>query len=259
MSDSLPIGGTSIETVRRIGQALWMLIGSSVRQQDFAWARPLLGAEGPADLYSRLDRTGALIGPEKILSAEGLARFLCTLLPYSGTGAAESHLVWTLPPGMAEPEQDDDYCRAAVAVIETARKSIWLVSPFLEARGVGRLLQALHAALAKGVHVQVVTHGVESVTTQASRALEQLRRESSLLRANLTVYAVKPDAGLLVHSKLIVADEAVATLGSANLTDRGLSTNFEAGVVLSGSAAAEIVRMIERLMQSGLTERVFST
>lgn len=258
-SSSLGRGGTSVETVRRLGQALWMSVGTSVHMQDLSWARGLLGADGPAELYRELEYYGALAGPAKVLSADGLARFLCSLLPDNGGDYEGPRLIWTLPPVLAAQDDEDAYCSAAVAVIDAARQTLWLVSPFLEARGIGRLLEALVRALARGVHVQVIAHGVGSVADRASGALEQLRREANVVRGKLTVYAVRPDAGLLVHSKLIVADETRATLGSANLTDRGLSTNFEAGVVLPGSAASEIARRILHLLGSGLVEKTYET
>lgn len=249
----------SIEVVRRIGQALWMSIDTPVRREELSWAQSLLGAEGSIELYDELLRCGALVGPEKLLSAEGLARFLCDLVPDNAARSTMPHLVWTLPSVMAGQDLEDAYLRAAVDVIESAHHSLWVVSPFLEARGIGRLLESFLNALGRGVHIRIIAHGVGSVADRASAALEQLRREAALLHGKLSVNVVRADAGLLVHSKLIVADEVTAILGSANLTDRGLTANFEAGVVVSGSTAAEIVRMLERLMQSGLIEQAFSS
>ncbi len=247
----------SLDGIRRLGQALWMLIETPIRPQDLIWARGLLGENGPAALYEALQQNGALIGDAGTLSVDGLARFLCSL---SAVGAPKTQprLVWTLPPAMAGTAADD-YCGAAVAVIESAQRVLRLVSPFVESRGVGRLLEALRQTLAGGISIEVVVHAVGSPADPASAALEQLRREALSVQGKLTVFNVKADAGLLVHSKLIVADQSIALLGSANLTNRGLDANFEAGIVVQGHLAAEIALMLARLRSSGLLTQTFQT
>lgn len=248
----------SLEVVRRMGQALWMCVGTALRPQDLRWAQGLFGPGGANDLYRSLEQFGALAGPNRILDPHGLARFLSSLIPSALSEKQVPRLVWTLPPVMSEGV-DDNYCCAAVEAIDLASHNIWLVSPFLEARGVGRLLEALHRALARAVTVRVISHSTDSIVSGASVALEQLRREAVDVGGRLIVSSVKADAGLLVHSKLIVADTAMAVLGSANITEHGLNLNFEAGIVLNGDPVFEIVRMIERLHHSGLIELSFET
>lgn len=250
----------SLDLVRRLGQALWMLVGTSVSQQDLYWARGLLGDNGQQQLFDELNRYGALTGADNVLSPDGLAIFLCSLVPQRESTSIRSRVVWTLPPAMAEfVSEEDTYGHAAVEVIDAAEYSTWLVSPFLEARGLGQLLEALRKALQRGVHIQLITHGAESITDRASAAIEQLRREAVAIGGRLTVFTVKADAGLLVHSKLVVVDTTAAVLGSANLTNSGFSVNLETGVVLTNEFVREITCIIKLLLESDLVEQTFST
>jgi phosphatidylserine/phosphatidylglycerophosphate/cardiolipin synthase-like enzyme len=262
MTDLMPqwARDADLERIRRLGQALWMLVGTSVREQDLYWTRGLLGDNGPRELFDELDRRGALIGSDKLLTPGGLASFLGALGPHNESAAIRSRVVWTLPSAMGELESEaETYCYAAIETIEAARHSVWLVSPFLEARGIGRILEVLRQALHRDVHVRVITHGAGSLTDRVSDAVEQLRREAVSVGGRLTVFTVKGETGLLVHSKLVVADLTAAVLGSANLTDRGFSVNFEAGVVLTDSSVQEITEKIKRLLRTGLVEQTFST
>lgn len=252
--------GASLEIVRRLGQALWMFVGAPIKKEDLLWTRGLLGDNGPQELFDELKRSGALVGTDQILSIRGLASFLCTLSPGNVSNSIRSRVVWTLPSVMTEfgPEEDT-YCYAASEVIDAAKESLWLVSPFLESRGIGRILEALRRALSRDVHVQMITHGTESIADRASSAIEQLRREAVAVGGSLIVFTVKPDAGLLVHSKLVIADTNAAIVGSANLTDRGFGANFEAGVVLTDEYVLGMTTRIAQLLETGLVEQAFST
>lgn len=249
-----------LNTVRRLGQALWMLIGTPLQPAALLWSRATLGIDGDRVLWDGLVECGAL-GPENILEPEGLCRLLCGICgsrdPEDGDKPA---LVWTLPPQLDEEGAQDSYCRAALDVISVARQSIWLVSPFLEAHGVGRLVDALLLALSRNVRINVIAHDVGCLGTAASAALEDLRREAAGKPGTLTVYTVDEAAQLFVHSKIVVADTSAVLLGSANLTDRGLGINLEAGVYMHDEAAAnEVLHMLTRLRKSGLVRQTFSS
>jgi phosphatidylserine/phosphatidylglycerophosphate/cardiolipin synthase-like enzyme len=245
------------ESIRRLAQALCMLVGEEVSRTSLIWARGLLGQDGDAILWNCLVERGALSSTNDRLEPGKLCELLCELwLP--GKMPAEPGLVWTLPSELGLSDQDS-YLRAAVEIIGSAQSTIWLVSPFLESRGVGRLLEALLAALGRRVHVSLIAHGVGSLADMASAALEQLRRDARGTLGRLTVFSVDGAAELLVHSKLIVTDEAKLLIGSANLTDKGFSKNFEAGVKLGPSAAKEALEKIECLVGSNLVHKTFDT
>jgi phosphatidylserine/phosphatidylglycerophosphate/cardiolipin synthase-like enzyme len=56
-----------------------------------------------------------------------------------------------------------------------------------------------------------------------------------------------------LHAKLMAADEKVAVVGSANLTDRALADNIELGVIIRDPHAVErVVRHFRSLMKPGI-------
>ena len=64
----------------------------------------------------------------------------------------------------------------------------------------------------------------------------------------------------MLHAKLVIADEDVMVLGSANLTGPGLEQNIEAGVILSGGREAKAAKqVVAELERAGLVRMVFDT
>jgi phosphatidylserine/phosphatidylglycerophosphate/cardiolipin synthase-like enzyme len=55
----------------------------------------------------------------------------------------------------------------------------------------------------------------------------------------------------LLHGKVLVIDERIALIGSANFSRSGMNSNFEFGVRVGGQAAADVVRLTERLVRAG--------
>jgi phosphatidylserine/phosphatidylglycerophosphate/cardiolipin synthase-like enzyme len=55
-----------------------------------------------------------------------------------------------------------------------------------------------------------------------------------------------------LHAKLVAADERIALLGSANLTDKALAVNLELGVIIRDpDVVSRIVRHFRSLMEPG--------
>jgi putative cardiolipin synthase len=56
-----------------------------------------------------------------------------------------------------------------------------------------------------------------------------------------------------LHAKLVAADERVALLGSANLTDKALALNLELGVIIRDpDVVRRLVRHFRSLMRPGV-------
>jgi phosphatidylserine/phosphatidylglycerophosphate/cardiolipin synthase-like enzyme len=247
---------TGLETLSRVGQALWFRIGKPLSRDDIIWAQTVLGPDGDDVLWGALHEAGVLIEPQSTIDAVSLARLLAKL---AGDSSSSVQPVWTLPEELKSNRSDKSYTEAVVSCIGHARKSVFLVSPFIENRGVGKLTDCLLSALAHSVTVTVVTHDAARLSSFTSLALEELRREATGLSGCLHAWTAIEQKGIFLHSKLIVVDERLAIVGSANVTGPGLSGNFESGVVLEGSPAIEISSMIRRLLSSPIVTHVFST
>ena len=167
-------------------------------------------------------------------------------------------VVWTLPDELQEGNGSRTYIQAAVRIIHTAKTAIWIVSPFLESYGVGHLIDALLAAMRRGVNVTIVAHDIEQLSGASAKALEGLRRELIRGKGSLSVYTVHADGRLLVHPKIVLADSSAVLLGSANVTRSGMERNLEVGVVLGADAAAEVTLRVQKLVASSLVRRINS-
>lgn len=246
--------------VRRLGQALWMMIGQSVEQDALLWARGLLGVNGDALLWRALYEEGALREPDFVLRPRQLAHFLCALWGEEQDTEQSIGLIWTFPENLVVGGiAGDSYLRAAAELVESSDATLTIVAPYLEPKGMGRLHHSLIEALHRGVVVRVLTHDAEDLSSLASASLEALRRDSAGLSGSLTVFTASTTPPVLLHLKIIIADERKAIVGSANVTSNGFGANLEAGVVLGQAAAIEIEKVIQATVTKGLVRRVFST
>lgn len=250
---------SDVDKLRRLGQALWMMIERPVDPAGLVWARGILGERGDEVLWSALVDEGVVAQPEYRVQPANLAAMLLVLANAPTDDLELPRLVWTLPPELGLPALEESYSSSAIALIDASIGTLTLVSPFMEAKGVGRLLESLLAALKRGVHVTVITHGATDLSSYASSALEELRREAQGLPGILDVYSARDDLPGLLHSKLVVTDNVRSIVGSANITGRGFGENLEAGVLLGEKQTSEITQVIAALRLSGLLVDAFTS
>ena len=117
------------------------------------------------------------------------------------------------------PDQRTDHMRAAyIKLIMTAKKSIWIQSPYFIPDS--EFLHVLKIAAHSGIDVKIMipvipdNHFVHRTTTSYIQ---------ELLEAGIEVYFY---LGFL-HSKVFIIDEKIATVGSVNMDVRSFSINFE--------------------------------
>ena len=109
--------------------------------------------------------------------------------------------------------------QAEIYLITNARKYVYIQTPyFLPTEG---LSQALQVAARSGVDVRIMIPQ-RSDTRMAHLATRSFLAE--MIRAGIKIFFYQ--AGFL-HSKLIVSDDDVACIGSANMDFRSLEHNFE--------------------------------
>lgn len=51
------------------------------------------------------------------------------------------------------------------------------------------------------------------------------------------------------HAKTVIVDDSTCYVGSANLTDTSLSTNFEFGVVVSGELVSDAIAVFDEVFE----------
>jgi PLD-like domain len=258
---------------RSLGQvsaALWALCGRTVTSSDVAWARRLWGTDGPQRLWEALWAAGALTGQPAVIVPQGLAALIACWAGIPELSRPESapgegcRLVVTLPPSHLWAGTEHDSLRqAAVMVIEQATTSLVLCSPYLDRAGIGYLLDALRAAALRGVAITVITQDLHDFQRPNAQAIALLRQELQgtpvpLRCFNAQARSVAHLGTTLVHAKLLLADERIALISSANVTGAGLGQNIEVGVIVTETVAAALVPLLEAIYQSGVVDTIGS-
>lgn len=145
------------------------------------------------------------------------------------------------------PDRDSQSLLSAVVqAINGAERQIALSSPYLMPPPV--LLFALSLAAARGVRVRLFTNGPEAeavILYSAQRSYYQ-----ALLDAGIELWETTSDYN---HAKVLVVDERIVVVGSANMDMRSTHLNFEVAVVLPDSAelAAEVQQCLDGWYRSG--------
>lgn len=154
-------------------------------------------------------------------------------------------LVFTVPPFLAEafnsftsstPGLRTSRTAAVMtAVAAGARSSLIIAAPYLATVAVDALIPSASQVLDADGIVTVITRGLSPRSPESAKAnivvVESLRTAAAGRPGRLRVSSWE-ESGLGVHLKAIVADDADAYLGSANLTGPGQLGHAEAGVRL---------------------------
>jgi putative cardiolipin synthase len=141
-------------------------------------------------------------------------------------------------------------------LIHDSRESLLIVS--FAAFGVADVVRELAQAAARGVRIDLILEstadegGTLRGATGASAAFEKIRNDATFWTWPASRRPVAGTSRAALHAQLIAADERVALLGSANVTDRALALNLEVGVILRDpEAVRRLVRHFRSLMRPG--------
>lgn len=160
--------------------------------------------------------------------AEDFALFM---QPETPTEQADGVMI----PYCDSPIDDEDVGeRVYMNLINGAQRYIYIQTPYLIIDDV--MLAALVRAAKNGVDVRIITPHVPDkwyvhMTTRSYYP--------ELLAAGVKVYEYTPG---FIHSKVLVADDCLATVGTINLDCRSLYLHFECGAWLYGSMAVKHIR-----------------
>ncbi|MEW6082267.1 MAG: phospholipase D family protein [Bacillota bacterium] len=135
-------------------------------------------------------------------------------------------------------------------LLASARKHVVIAAPFIQgAEGLqaGPLGMALMAALKRGVNVDLITTG----TSLAGLALGSLREMAGTRFRTFQPRGNVEDPRMLgSHAKFCLCDSEHAYIGSANITQKGISGHLEIGVLLHGKPARQIWDLVRALTES---------
>lgn len=176
-------------------------------------------------------------------SVEGASRVEPLFLAGALAAAAEAQrerqrssveVVWTGP--RAESAGGRLTLAVVTDLIAQARRDLLLVS--YAAHTDPHLNSALEAAAERGVAVTLLLERHED----NPRYQPWGTAFAGLAATRLAWPAARRPAGASMHAKLLVVDDEIALVGSANLTSRAMESNLECGLLVRGHTAARTIR-----------------
>ncbi|MDV7143854.1 cardiolipin synthase [Tropicimonas sp. TH_r6] len=124
------------------------------------------------------------------------------------------------------------------AAITAARKRLWIASPYFVPEN--DILTNLKLAAMRGVDVRIM---VPEVIDHTIPWLAAFAYFDELMEAGVQIW--RYDSGFM-HQKVLVVDEAIASVGTTNLDNRSCRLNFEATALFFDSRAArDLAAMLE--------------
>jgi cardiolipin synthase A/B len=166
------------------------------------------------------------------------------------TGELLSQLDWAIRPEDAAGEMEA-LCLATgpsdpfetctmgfLTLIDGARDRIWLTTPYFVPDD--KIVTALQLAAIRGVDVRVILPGLSDSRLVYLSSFSYLKE---LEDAGVTFYRYQ--SGFL-HQKVMIVDDSLSAIGSANLDNRSFRLNFEViGIVSDTGFNAEVSQMLE--------------
>ncbi len=124
------------------------------------------------------------------------------------------------------------------ATISAARERLWIASPYFVPET--DIMTNLKLAAMRGVDVRIM---VPEVVDHTIPWLAAFAYFDELMQAGVQI--LRYDSGFM-HQKVLVVDDAIASVGTTNLDNRSCRLNFEATAVLfNQQAATDVATMLE--------------
>jgi len=153
-----------------------------------------------------------------------------------------------------------EWLGGGVGSIETALEKLFRdacdeisISAYAISSGADIIFEWIETALNRGVRVKLLVNRLEGQPPDVVARIIKL--VNNYPHMHLYLFLAQEISDL--HAKIIVIDRKKALVGSSNLSQRGLMTNYEMGLVIEGPAASEIAGTMDRLYQSRLVSHIY--
>ncbi len=170
-------------------------------------------------------------------------------------------------PAFGDQPKIQEVATLTADALAAAERSIYIEAQYMTAPFVGDILTQ-HLADPNGPEILVLmtheSHGLAERVVMGSnrdRLIRRLRRADHYDRLRIYYPVVPGRAGgecqVLIHSKLIIVDDAFLRVGSSNLNNRSVGLDTECDLAIEGTSA-ELRRTIARLRNTLLAEHLDS-
>lgn len=163
--------------------------------------------------------------------------------------------VWSGPKSHAVPVRST--AEVLVDLVGEARTELLLMT--YSAKPHPPVVEALTAARERGVRVSVVVETLQGAGGAIGGSVEPAAAFHTVPGVELWHWppADRSDPGAKMHAKVAVADRRTLLVSSANLTQSGVRTNMEAGVLVRGGTAPQrAAEHVGQLIAAGVLVRL---
>ncbi len=158
---------------------------------------------------------------------------------------------------MCIPSGPENYVNAwqttLLILAASAQKRLWIATPYLVPSAA--VVQALHIAALRGVDVRLI---IPQKDNNIISGLAMLNFIPEFLRYGVKIWGYKTG---FMHQKVLLCDDDISCIGSANLDNRSLSLNYELNCLMRDPAMNEAVSdMLDADMDESeiLTEAIWT-
>lgn len=152
-------------------------------------------------------------------------------------------------------EEFEDIEPALIRLIAGAKKDLWIVNPFFDEYGAQRILPSMIGAVQNGVRIRILGRELGRMSGSSSSTAVKSIASAFITEGLVPMIEVRDFYCLdeqghqiyALHTKMMLADESTAYIGSANLTRYSLRSNFELGVILEGEGVRPLIGLIQSL------------
>lgn len=180
--------------------------------------------------------------------------------------SSQVELIATLPDNLPLPIEIRRHIPSLATtlhrLITSARQEVIILNPFFEQEGFDRLASALLAAARRGVVVTVITRQLSDVMAVNYRIMKQLWEQSLQQgvteRFHFYEYHLIENGHIVLtsHAKVMLVDNLIAYVGSANLTEYSMNRFIEIGVTVTGSEVGNIQAILMAVLNAQESNRV---
>jgi len=103
-----------------------------------------------------------------------------------------------------------------------------------------RVLRSLEKAVERGIKLKMIVNKQDR--PDIKKRLQKMTKKS-----NCSIIWFPATEYRQLHAKVLVGDRNIAIVGSANLSRRGMISNYEIGLLVSGKPAWELAKSIDNL------------
>jgi phosphatidylserine/phosphatidylglycerophosphate/cardiolipin synthase-like enzyme len=165
---------------------------------------------------------------------------------------APSSLALELPEAPGRPGGYISTASALVRIAQAARSRIVVMTPFIDGYGFSWLRNVFDAAPPQVERILILRDVGRYAVDLSVHHAEWLRAHNVSVRDYHLSRPAKSKRLLPIetfHAKIVLADAGLGYIGSANLLGSGDGTSLEAGVLVDGSAAAQVARLIDGVLR----------